>query len=64
MLFINDFTLNFVNDGVRKCAKLRDDDPDNSQAKLAEKSTKCPGNAYPEAAEQFSFTSSVVDGKD
>ncbi|KAF8371804.1 hypothetical protein PRIPAC_78233 [Pristionchus pacificus] len=48
VLFINDFTLNFVNDG----------------AKLAEKSTKCPGNAYPEAAEQFSFTSSVVDAID
>ncbi|GMT03825.1 hypothetical protein PENTCL1PPCAC_25999, partial [Pristionchus entomophagus] len=48
VLFINDFTLNFVAD----------------DEKSLQKAAKCPGNAYPTAAQQFDFTSAVVDAID
>ncbi|KAF8383208.1 hypothetical protein PRIPAC_72350 [Pristionchus pacificus] len=51
VLFINDFTLNFLKDDAKR-------------VEMAARSVKCLSNAYPDAAEQFAFTSAVVDAID
>ncbi|GMT34787.1 hypothetical protein PFISCL1PPCAC_26084, partial [Pristionchus fissidentatus] len=54
VLFINDFTLNFVTDDLLS----------NSMTSLPSSASKCPGNAYPTAAQQFDYTTAIVDAID
>ncbi|GMR33973.1 hypothetical protein PMAYCL1PPCAC_04168 [Pristionchus mayeri] len=58
VLFVNDFTLNFVEDDV--ALNFIDD----VVQKTAQKSTKCPASVYPEAAQQFDYTTAVVEAID